>query len=229
MSTARALIWPGSFGDTTLPRVNLDYAPPLPNAVHSWSADTLPEGGIAQWTCSVDGTILNADDGQPQALTSQGLRAVRFDGEDDRMRAAFSLPTPHTVAAVFRFHQTPAQYFTAFADYGGSGVGAVSYTGTTWRAGAETGTVSLTPPVAANTGWHVALLTNDGPRSVLHIDHHTAEGTLGTGTRTGVTLGFAGSIGRTPVDYARVEVIPGPMTTLEGQTIVNTLRARYGI
>lgn len=234
MSIARAIVWPGSFNDPTLPKVDLSYTPPLPGAAYSWAADNLQVGELQEWIDSVRGIPMKTDAGAPAVFQGGLFRAIRFNGTDDRMRTLFpvTMAGAHSVVAVYRL--TSAAYGDAvFSDHQGlPGAGQitvdsngnyVAYTDNTY--------IYSTPPLAANNAWRVAVLTRDGNASAMRINDAETVGNLSSNiARRGIALGYSTrGDNRAAIEVARVDVIPGAMEPAQRAAIVNSLRARYGI
>lgn len=229
--TAKAIVWDGSFGDVTLPRVSLGFAPPLHNTIYDWAADDLPMGLLGTWPSIASGVNLTADSGAPQVVTSSGGKAVRFDGEADRMRLAFSLTGARTIVAVYRFTSVVPSAAVTYGYLNTVG-GAITTDTASTLVGATIGTQYLTPSPRAvpDTSWHVALLSVNGDNSAFRHDRSEGTGEAPVGVMDGITLGFSARAGnRAPIEYKRVSILSGGTTGAQRDAIVNQMASRYGI
>ena len=234
MTIARSIIWPGSFGDTSLPKINLGYTPPLAGAVYSWSADNLPLGPLTEWFDAVNGVRLGTDAGSPEVIVSDDGRAVSFDGVDDRMRTM--LPEPivgaHTVVVVYRL-VSPKYGDVIVSDYSGAPTASsqLSVANTLNYVASSEGAVSFASPIAADTGWHVGIMHRDGANSALRIDSQEETGTMpNTRNRVGVVLGYGTQPpARSAIEVKRMDILIGALDAPQRATIANSLGARYGI
>lgn len=228
--TAKAIVWDGSFGDTTLPRVSLGYAPLLPNAIHDWAADSLPLGVVSTWSSAASGLSLIADAGGPEVVSSNG-RAVRFNGTTDRMRLPFVISTARTFVVVYRFTSVIPSAAVLYG-YTSTVGGAITTDGASSLIGGTIGSqyLTLNPKVAPDTEWHVAVLSVNGANSAFRHDEAEVVGTATVNNTDGITLGFAGgSPGRAPIEYKRVAVLAGGTTAAQRESIVSQMAGRYGI
>lgn len=229
--TARAIAYPGSFGDSTLPRISLGYAPPLSAALYDWAADGLPLGEIKNWNSSVEGPAFVADVGNPIVVDSGGSRAVRFDGVDDRMRVPFALSSPYTLVTVFRVI-TKIPNSAVLYGYASAEEGSLQSDGLgDFIGGYVAGTyLAPNPRATVDANWHVGILSVNGANSATRVDEKEVLGTLPESTRAGMTLGYALSgVNRTNIEYKRVAVLAGGATADQRTALVNQLSARYGI
>lgn len=226
--TARAIVWPGSFNDDTLPRVTLSYTSPLPGATYDWAADNLPEGAISSWPSLTGSNSLVADGGTPIVVQSGASKHVAFDGVSNRMRLAFSMSAPHTVVTVFRY-VTLSDLNVVHFGYGGAGAGALESDETygTLRGRSSTGFITPSPAVTPDTAWHVSIITANGASSGMTIDGIDYIGNIGSNTRDGITLGYGDTNTRTKIEYKRIAVIPSAMTQPERIVLSDQLTARY--
>lgn len=226
--TARAIIAPLSFGDTSLPRINLTYVRPIAGAAYDWAVNQLPAGSVTQWPSLIDGTALVADGTAPTVSGEGKARTIRFDGTSSRMRVALSSAGAETIVAVYRFVTPKALdtvYYGLLAASGSLGSGADG------RMRAVSGTAAAlypSPDVKIDANWHVSIVTLNGASSAVSLDGIERAGNLPIGTRDGVTLGFSGATGnRAAIEYKRVAIIPGGMTTTQRAAITEQMRADY--
>lgn len=234
MTIARAIIWPGSFGDSSLPKIDLGYTPPLPGALYSWSADTLPLGPIDEWFDAVNGVRIGTDDGAPQVITSGSGRAISFNGTEDRMRCLFPerIAGAHAVIVVYRM-PSPTYGDAIISDQqGNTGAGVVVVSSTGTLVGyTDSSYLYPSPSITADSDWHVGILYRDGANSALRIDEAETIGTLSDAIdRRGLAFGYAtqGDL-RGALEIARVDVIAGTTDAPQRAAIANALAARYNI
>lgn len=230
--SGRAVIAPLSFGDSSLPRIDITYVPEIVGAVADFAADQLPVGSLPSWRSQVGSTVLVADGSTtPQVVSDGGRRSVRFNGSADRMQAALNVQGAHTVLSVARYRSTIGG---EVVHWGASATepAVVSLAGND-NMGASAGGRALlpSPPVIPGTGWHVIAASFAGDGSALNVDGREYAGTLGDAARTRLVLGFgpAGSSSRTAIDYRRVAVIPGMMSAAERARLVSQMVAHYGM
>lgn len=227
--SARAIIAPVSFGDNSLPRIDLTYTRPIPGASYDWAINRMPNGPLSQWPSLIDGTILQADGTSPNVIFEGKSKNVRFDGLTSRMRARFTLDGPQTIVAVYQLIN-PAALDTVHYGYANTDAGSLGVSGDGVAVRAISGSSALlpSPTVAPDSGWHISILTVNGASSVLRIDNSESLGTLTAGTRDGLTLGFSGAAtNRTTISYKRVAILPGATTTSQRDSIMAHMRSEY--
>jgi hypothetical protein len=228
----RAIVAPVSFGDTTLPKIDITYIAPLIGATYDFAVDQLPLGPLASWPSLIDATTMPADGATaPTVITDGASKTVRFNGTIDRMKLTASMNTAHSVVVVAKL-RAPVANDQIFFGLGGNTEGAIGVnsaaTGYTGYGGGNS--VATSPAVVPDTGWHVFILTHAGTSSAVRIDSAETTGTLTVAQRNGITLGFSSAAGnRAAIDYKRLAVIPGTMTTAQRTAIVAQLKAQYGI
>lgn len=229
--TARAIVWDGSFGDTSLPKISLGFAPTLPGAIYDWAADSLPDGTLSTWPSAINGASLAADSGGPIVLSSGGGKAVRFNGTTDRMRLPFVLTSARTFVAVYRFTTVRGGASVTYGYLSTAG-GAITTDGASTLIGGTIGSEFLIPGphIAPDTNWHIAVLSVNGSNSAFRQDKVEVVGNAPLNNTDGLTLGFAsGGNNRAPIEYKRVAVLAGGTTGAQRDSIVNQLAARYNI
>lgn len=230
--SGRAIIAPLSFGDSSLPRIDITYVPEITGAVADFAADQLPVGSLPSWRSQVGATVLVADGATtPQVVSDAGRRSVRFNGSADRMQAALSVPGAHTVLSVARYRSTVGG---EVVHWGASATepAVVSLAGNDNFGSSAGGRALLpSPAVVPGTGWHVVAASFAGDNSALNIDGREYTGPLGDVARTRLVLGFGpvASSNRTAIDYRRVAVIPGTMSAAERARLVAQMAAHYGV
>lgn len=229
----RAIVAPVSFGDATLPKIDISYIAPLVGATYDFAVDQLPLGPVASWPSLVDGVATFVADGSttPTVITDGTSKTVRFNGTVDRMKLALNVNAAHSVVVVAKL-RAPVALDQVFYGSTGNTEGAIGIpTGAaTWAGYGGGGTLSLSPAVAPDANWHVFILTHAGAGSAIRVDNAETTGTLAVAQRNGITLGFssAGDL-RADIDYKRVALIPGAMTAAQRTSIVAQLKAQYGI
>lgn len=227
----RAIIAPLSFGDSTLPKIEIDYVRPLNNALYDWAVDNLPDGPLTSWPSLIDGTALIGDGNLPVVSGTGTSKIISLDGVSGRLRKAFSVTGPYTMAVVFRL-TAPAANQTIDYGYIDSTVPRMTVSGAATSFNVTNGSQFMVPSplVAPNTAWHVAVYTvNGSSQSGLNIDGQDAVGTMTNVGRDGLTLGYAAGNGRVPIEYKRVAILSGGTTAVERNALVATLEAQYGL
>lgn len=229
----RAIIAPLSFNDPSLPRVDLTYVSPLPNALYDWVTDGLAPGSLAAWPSLVDGHVLQADAGTPEVIRSGSGVAVSFDGIDDRMRTQFTLAGARTIVAVFRL-KDPKPLEVVHFPYGSSAGGSLGIDGnfTTYRFQGGNGKwIIPSPALLPDNKWHVSVTTMDDASSAFRIDdREAAADTTGLPATDGLALGYGGTpTVRSAIEYKRVAVLAGPMSATVRAGLVARLKAQYNI
>jgi len=228
----RAIIAPVSFGDTTLPKIDITYVAPLAGALYDFAVDQLPLGPVASWASLVDGVPIVADGSTtPTVMTDGATKMVRFNGTIDRMKVTTNLATARTIVAVARLRAPVALdqifYGASTSNEGAIGVpsGATNYAG--YGGGS---TLSLSPAVVPDANWHVFILTHAGTSSAVRVDNTETTGNLPLATQATLTLGFGPAADfRSEIDYKRVAILAGGTTTAQRGAIVAQLKAQYGI
>lgn len=227
--SARAIIAPLSFGDTSLPRISLTYTRTIPGAAYDWAINQMPTGPLAQWPSLVDGTVLQATGTSPTVFGAGKSKTVRFDGVGSRLQARFTLAGAQTIVAVYRFI-APKPLDTVHFGFAQGDAGQLGITAGGDAVRAVSGSTALfpSPVMAPDTNWHISILSVSGENSVLRIDNSEASGTLTAGTRDGLTLGFSGATGnRAAIDYKRVAIIPGATTPAQRDAIMAQMISEY--
>lgn len=228
----RAIIAPLRFNDSSLPRVDLTYISPLPNALYDWAVDSLAAGSLGIWPSLVDGHPLAADSGTPRVEGAGDAKAATFNGVNDRMRAAFALDGPRTVVTVHRFTKPGGNDVVHFpqSNSAGGSLG-IDGGGATYRFLGNSKYIIPNPYIKPDTGWHVSITVMDGTSSAVRIDNTEFTGdTTGLPATDGLTLGFAaGDALRTAIQYKRVAILAGGMSATARAGLVTRLRDHYNI
>lgn len=227
--SARAIIAPLSFGDSSLPRINLTYTRPIPGATYDWAVNQMPVGPLAQWPSLVGGTTLQATGTSPVVAGSGKGKVVRFDGVGSRLQSQFTLAGAQTIVAVYRF-VAPKALDTVHYGFAQSEAGTLGIPAGADNTRAVSGSTLLfpSPALVPDTNWHTSILSVAGDKSVLRIDNSETSGNLSAGTRDGLTLGFSGSAGsRAAIEYKRVAIIPGGTTPAQRDAIMAQMMSEY--
>ena len=235
MSNTRAIVWPGSFGDTTLPKVDLSYTPPTPGALYSWIAANQPLGSLTQWADSISGVTPALTGTAPTVIDTPAVRVVDFNGETGGPRMMGPFPTPlagsYTAIVVYRLTKPiTGGEGIIFASSTTTQGGVYVQTGENPILKAADGSSQINTTITADNDWHVAILTIDGSSSALRIDGYELAGTLTGESRNGIQLGTSiGATSRAAIQYARVEFIPGPMNNTKRAALAQQLMRQHGI
>lgn len=231
---ARAIVAPiASFGDPTLDKLDITYIAPLAGATFDFAVDQMPIGPLASWPSLVDGVAALVADGvtMPNVIADGASKTVRFNGTVDRMKLALNMNTAATTVVVAKL-RAPVPFDQIFYGNSSNNEGAIGIptAGGNYSGYGGAAVIGSAPVVVPDTGWHVFILTQSGPGSAVRIDNVETIGNLPVAQRNGITLGF-GNVAdlRTEIDYKRVAIIPGTMTTATRTAIVAQLKAQYGI
>jgi len=225
--TARAIIAPGSFGDTTLPKIELAYVRAIAGAVNDWASDILPLGSVTSWPDLISGLVLPARaaaGSAPTVVTDAGKRIVRFDGVANWMQLTYAKNQPMTTVVVARMNESKASN-TVLA----GGVHIRTDSANT-KMEVTAGTPLGTTAAPVNTNWRIYIVVNDGAASTISVDGVEATGDAGTAARTFVNLGInaAGTVfNRT--DYSRVAFLPYAAGATERAAILAQMKFQYGL
>jgi hypothetical protein len=229
----RAIVSNVSFGDTTLPKIDITYIAPLAGATYDFAVDQMPLGSLNSWPSLLDGATLVADGAtMPTVIADGASKTIRFNGTVDRMKLPLNINAAHSIVVVAKLRAPVASdqiiYGATGSTEGAIGIGTGGPTNWTGYGG---GSVILpAPAVVPDTNWHVFILTHAGTGSAFRIDNAETTGNLPVAQRNGITLGFGpASDLRSEVDYKRVALIPGTMTNAQRAAIVSQLKAQYGI
>ncbi|WP_417372729.1 hypothetical protein [Glutamicibacter protophormiae] len=232
MTNARAIVWDGSFNDTSLPKINLNYVPALPKAIYDFAADGLPIGSLNAWPDSANGAEMIVRVGAPTVVEVGGKRAVKLNG--DRLGLDFTVTGPRTIVAVYRF--TTLNTYRNMVTWGwandqGGAIGS-SYM-STQMVGRVSTTESLSlSAIKPDTSWHIAILSVNGANSCFRVDNTEVAGSLTLNDLKGITLGYSPDEPPSytvPIEFRRVSILGGTTTQPERNQLVNMLAARYGI
>lgn len=227
----RAIVANVSFGDTTLPKIDITYIAPLAGATYDFAVDQLPLGPVASWPSLVDGVAALVADGStiPQVITDGASKTVRFNGTIDRMKIPLNLNTAHSVVVVAKLRAPIALDQVIYGNAQAEGAIGVN-SGLNWSGYGGGSSLPMSPTLAPDANWHVFILTHAGASSAVRVDNAETPGNLPVAQRNGITLGFGtGTDLRAEIDYKRVALIPGTMTTAQRTAIVAQLKQQYGI
>lgn len=228
----RAIVANVSFGDTTLPKIDITYTAPLAGALYDFAVDQLPLGPVASWPSLVDGLPLVADGStMPTVITDGASKTVRFNGTIDRMQINTNLNTAHSMVVVAKL-RAPVPSDQVFYGKSSNSEGAIGIpaAGGNYSGYGGGNTLGMSPAVVPDANWHVFILTQAGASSAVRVDNAESLGTITVAQRNGITLGFGNLADlRSEIDYKRVALIPGTMTTAQRTAIVAQLKAQYGI
>ncbi|ALY08706.1 hypothetical protein FDH65_gp20 [Arthrobacter phage Circum] len=232
--TGRAIIAPLSFGDTTLPKIGINYVPPLQNAIHDWSVENLQLGLASSWSSTVSSATMTGDLGNPQVVMSGAHKAVRFNGTTDRMRVPFTYSGERTIVVVYRFTALEASQMAIYG-YNGYNSGCIITDSNSTFMVARTASSSVTlrpnPDIVPDTNWHIGIfsMSNTNP-SVFRHDSREVSGMITVTDMDGFALGRSGGGDfLAPTEYRRVALLSGLTTPDQRAAIVAQLAAQYGI
>lgn len=225
--SARAIIAPGSFGDSTLEKININYIPEIPGAILHFSARGLPEGPLGTWYDLVNGTPWSA--ASPQAsplvtLDSQNNPVVYFDGVDDMITMNLVLNQPSTVILKGRILDIKNNSLLISGASGPSNAIGVNSASTGWThfAGSTLPLLGVTPDALI----HTFMAVSNGSNSVIRVDRQETVGNAGTNGRTMMRIGYGAGYER--VNIYEVIVLPYAAGAAERERIYDELYDAYG-
>jgi len=226
----RAIVAPVSFGDTTLPKIDITYIAPLAGALFDYAVDQLPLGPLPSWASILDGTAAPADGSTvPQVITDGAGKTVRFNGTTDRIKAPVVLNTAHTIVVVAKL-RAPIALDQIVYGLANNTEGAIGVVTGNWAGYGGGSSLALSPAVVPDANWHVFILSHAGASSAFRVDNNEITGTLPVAQRNALTLGFGpASDFRSEIDYKRVAVLSGGTTPAQRAAIVAQLKGQYGI
>lgn len=221
-----AIVSPASFGDTSLPRLDLRPMSAIAGAAYDWASDRLSPGPLEFWYDMVQNTPFAAPVSPSQKpLVYESVRkVVRFNGVNQRMDAEIQLTGPTTMVLVARLPTAdPSQYILT----GGSGPSFHVYRGGNgnWAtfAGATLGHTS-----AADTGTHVIIVVRDGANSVLNVDGVDVAGDMGALIAERLRLGGSATA-YFQTDIQRLALLPFAASLNQRTALVAQMRAAYNL
>lgn len=226
----RAIVAPMSFGDTTLPKIDITYIAPLAGALYDFAVDQLPLGPLPSWASILDGVAAPADGATvPQVITDGAGKTVRFNGTSDRIKAPVVLNAAHTIVAVAKLRAPVALDQVAYG-LANNTEGAIGVVTGNWAGYGGGSSLALSPAVVPDANWHVFILSQAGTSSAFRVDNAEVTGNLPIAQRNALTLGFGPATDyRSEIDYKRVAVLAGGTTAAQRGAIVAQLKAQYGI
>lgn len=224
-----AIVSPLSFGDESLPRVDVSPVPSLRGALYDWSTDNLGIGDrVTHWTDRASHVTLDAPAVPSQAPvvvddTNHG-KLLRFNGVNQRIDAhGLSLSGPRTLVLVGRLPSGgTSEYFLTNGTIGTQFNLGINGAGT-WLFYNGTG---LSNPNRVDTDMHVFTVVIDGDRSVVSVDGRENGGELGTTTANSLRLGASGSE-YYQVDFKRLVILPYAASPYERESIHTAMTERY--
>ena len=220
--TTIADVYPGSYGDSTLPHFDLNYMSPFPDAVLDLAADNLALGPLNTWFDLVSNFALPKGNGKtpPTVVMDGGRKVVRFNGTTDQMLAAYALAQPLTMILVGRTRDSkPNNYLKVAGINIATNAANTGYT-----------VVNGTGPVGGtvSTGQHIFVASVNGASSVANIDGIDYAGAIATSGNTYVGFGTnTNSSEYMAVDIERFILIPYAATKDQRRAINAEMTARY--
>ena len=220
--TTIAEVYPGSYGDTTLPRFDLSYTRPFPGALVDLAADHLPLGKLAVWRDLISNWPLPTGNSRtsPTVVDDGGKRVVRFNGTTDQMLASISTPQPLTLVLVGRTRDNKAG--NVFKS--GGIVIESDATNSAYRVSNSSGISGGVPSSAQ----HVFVASVNGASSVFSVDGIEYAGTMATSANTYIGFGTnsAGTV-YTPSDISRFIILPYAANAEQRRAISAEMTAHY--
>lgn len=224
--TGKAIVFPGSFGNSSLERIDLNAPPNLPGAVFDFAADSLPLGPLAAWRDLVAGNPWTTYGGV-KVIDDGGGRAVETNGVDGLMLRVHAMSQPHTVVIVARYKTIPVGGALLMntnpgdqlnVGVGSSGGGYISSAGKSGTAGTGQPLVDL--------NYHVLITVFNGTSSSVMADNAEATGLdLGINARSGIRGGYGTTYSN--IAYKRVALFPTALDLGQRNSVRNAMRAQY--
>lgn len=228
---ASARKYTGSFGNTSLPRIDLNRPLPIPGALVDFASDSMSLGSISSWVDLVNDFSWAATGGV-SVVNDGGGPAVTTDGVDGILRAGLALNQPQTVICVGRLKEVPAASSDAAVmlnDLAGGRMNVgLGFAGLAWRSDAGTwGNAGGSAPLT-DTNWHVFMASFNGADSAVRVDAFEQSGlNLGANTRTGIRAGYGAGYNKQA--YKRVAILPFATTAAQRHSLYLQMKARYGL
>lgn len=221
-----AIISPASFGDTSLPRLDLRPMTNITGAAYDWAADRLNPGALEFWYDMVQNVpfVAPAAPSQKPLVYESNRKVVRFNGVNQRMDASIQVPGAMTMVLVARLPVAdPGQYIMT----GGNGPSMHVYRGGNGNWAAFAGaTLGHTTP--ADTGTHIIIVVRDGANSVLNVDGVEVSGDIGPLVADALRLGGSSSA-YFQTDIQRLALLPFAATLNQRTALVAQMRAAYNL
>lgn len=224
-----AIVSPASFGDTSLPQIDVSPVPTIRGALYDWAADSLTTNDrITQWSDRASNVSLLAPDFASQSPTvindSTYGKLLNFNGTNQRLDASgLALSGPRTLIVAGRLPEAkPSTYMhtqgtgTGYFNLGINGAGKWQF----FNGG------SINHTAAATGELHVIIVTIDGGSSALSVDGNEISGSLLATTSSTLRLG-ASSTSYYQLDMKRLVVLPYAAIPRERAAISAALMNRY--
>lgn len=221
-----AIISPSSFGDSSLPRLDLRPIVSIPGAAYDWASERLSAGPLEAWYDTVQNVPFAAPTppSQKPVVYEGGRKVVRFNGADQRMDAAINLTGPRTLVVVGRFALAEAgQYMLSTGTTGNHNL----YTGGNGKF-AFYGTTALSSTKNMDTNTHVFLVSINGDQTVFSVDGEEVTGNPGTIGETALRMG-SGAGKYFGVDVQRIALLPFAANAAQRAALVARLRSAYSV
>lgn len=219
-----AIVSPASFGDTSLPRLDLRPMTAIAGAAYDWASDRLNSGPLEFWYDMVQNVpfVAPGSPSQKPLVYESNRKVVRFNGVNQRMDADIQLTGPATMVLVGRL---PVADNSQYILTGGTGPAFHVYRGGNgnWAtfAGSTLGHTS-----AADTSFHIIIVVRDGVNSVLNVDGVDVIGDMGPLIAERLRLGGSSSA-YFQTDIQRLALLPFAATQKQREALVAQMRAAY--
>lgn len=221
-----AIISPASFGDTSLPRLDLRPMTAIADAAYDWASDRLNGGPLETWYDLARNTpfVAPTSGSQKPTVYESNRKVVRFNGVNQRLDADISLTGPATMVLVARAStDASSQYLLT----GGTGGAFHVYRGSNGSWATSAGT-TLGSSVAGDTNTHIFVIVRNGVNSVLSVDGVEVAGDMGSQTASTLRIGASGNA-YYGTDIHRLALLPFAANQNQRAALVAQMRAAYNI
>lgn len=223
-------ISPGEFKNAEdLPTVEVTPVAPIPGATVDFAADRVTPGALLNWYDMISSESLTAPNVQSQHPVATGAgtgKYIRFDGVNDRMDVNIDLTQPITLAVVARIPTPGAGKYILTGGQGPAFNLGMDSAASRWIFYA--GATLPAPLVTPDNGWHIFVITVNGPNSVFSLDGVEAAGNSGALAGTSIRVG-ASSGAYFGTDIKRLAVLPYAAGAVERAALYHKLALHYGL
>lgn len=223
------IVAPVSFGDATLPQLDITPLLRVPGASYDWAVDKVSAGPVATWYGMVQAGQMVAPTvaSQRPNLTTDGVtgrKIMHFDGVNQRFDATLSLSGAKTLVVVGRL---PLAANSSYLITGGTGPSFNLYIGSNGKFASTAGT-TLASTVTADGNMHVFIFVSNGTSSVFSVDGVEVAGAAGTSTATGLRVAATSTV-YAQADVQRIAVVPYAATSAQRAAILAQMKSQYGL
>lgn len=223
-----AHVYTGSWGNTSLERIDLNAPAPLASSTFDWASNSLPLGALTSWR------DLNANHDWPcfggvSVIEDQGGRAVATNGVDGLLIKNYAAAQPETIVIVARYRTIPTNGAFLMNPHGADNVTVgVASSGTSYISSAGTSATAGTGAPLVDTNYHLLITVFDGANSSVMVDNVERVGAnLGPNARAGFRGGYGASYSN--IAYKRVVRLPWALTASQRAGVRDIMNAQYNL